>query len=123
MTINNFDKEEYKIEKIMEKIKEKIKEENEGQPKMAGKVHIEAFSDGEKVEEHDHDCDGFVVMAFMGDSVTINIHGCCIAQMAAAIDGHEELSKAAELVENRKAEEKLHELLQGILDKQTVYEK
>ena len=101
----------------MEEIMEKIKEANEGQPKMAGKVHIEGFADREKVEEHDHDCDGFVVMAFMGDSVTINIYGCCVAQIAAAIDGHEELSIAAELVANRKAKERIHELLQGILDK------
>ena len=105
------------MEEIMEKIMEKIKEANEDQPKMAGKVHIEAFSDGEKVEEYDHDCDGFVVMAFMGDSVTIKIHGCCIAQIAAAIYGHEGLSEAAMLVANRKTEERIHELLQGILDK------
>ena len=104
------------MDEIMEKIMEKIKEANEDQPKMAGKVHIEAFADGEKVE-YDHDCDGFVVMAFMGDSVTINSHGCCIAQMAAAIDTHESLRKAAMLVANKKAKESIHELLQGILDK------
>ena len=105
------------MDEIMEKIMEKIKEVNEDQPKMAGKVHIEAFEDGEKVEEYDHDCDGFVVMAFMGDSLTINIYGCCIAQMAAAIDRHESLRKAAMLVANKKAKESIHELLQGILDK------
>ena len=96
----------------MEEIMEKIKEANKEQPKMAGKVHIEAFADGEKREEHDHNCDGFVVMAFTGDSVRIHLHGCCVAQMAAAIDSSEELSKAAELVANRRAEEAIFKCLQ-----------
>lgn len=96
----------------------KLREANKNQPKMAGKLHIEAFVDGEKKEEHDHDCDGFVVMAYMGDQVAIHIHGCCIAQMAATIDGHEELSAAAMLVENRRAKENVKELLRGILQDQ-----
>lgn len=103
------------MENMAKKALEMLKEANKDQRKMAGKLHIEAFLDGEKKEENDHECDGFVVMAFTGDTVGIQIHGCCIAQMAAAIDGHEELSEAAMLVANRRAKEKVQELLRGIL--------
>ena len=106
------------MENMEKKALEMIEEANKNQTKMAGKLHIEAFVDGEKKEERDHECDGFVVMAFMGEQVGIQIHGCCIAQMAAAIDGHKELSEAAMLVTNRRAKEKMKDLLRGILKDQ-----
>ena len=104
------------MENMEKKALEMLKEASKDQPKMAGKLHIEAFLDGEKKEENDRECDGFVVMAFMGGQAVINIHGCCIAQMAAAIDGNEVLSEAAMLVANRRAKEKVQEMLRDILD-------
>ena len=95
------------MENMEKKALEMIEEANKNQHKMAGKLHIEAFVDGEKKEERDHECDGFVVMAFMGEQVGIQIHGCCIAQMAAAM-----------LVANRRAKEKMKDLLRGILKDQ-----
>jgi hypothetical protein len=106
------------MENMEKKAMEMLKEANKDQPEMAGKLHIEAFWDGEKKEEHDHECEGFVVMAFMDGQVAIHVHGCCIAQMAAAIDGHKELSEAAMLVANRRAKENVKELLRGILEDQ-----
>ena len=97
---------------------EEIKEVNKDAPEMAGKIHIEAYSNGEKKQETDEECDGFVVMAFKGENVAIHLHGCCIAQMAAAIDGSEELAEAAQMVANRRAGEKLKGLLRGILQDQ-----
>ena len=94
---------------------EEIRKANEGQPEMAGKIHIEAYSNGEKKQETDLNCEGFVVMAFDGGSVEIHIHGCCIAQMAAAIEGSEELREAAQMVANRLAGEKMKKLLREIL--------
>lgn len=106
------------MENMEKKAMDILREENEGKPKTAGKLHIESFVDGEKKEERDHECDGFVVMAFTGEKVAIDMHGCCIAQMAAAIDVSEELSEAAMLVTNRRAKEKMKDLLRGILKDQ-----
>ena len=106
------------MENMEKKAMEKIQEVNKDQPKMAGKLHIEAFVGGEKKAENDHECDGFVVMTFTGDTVGIQIHGCSIAKMAAAIDGHEKLSEAAMLVANRREKENVKDLLRGILQDQ-----
>ena len=108
----------------MEEIMEKIKEANEDQPKMTAKLHVESYADGEKVGEVDGEYDGYVVMAFKGiNEVTIGIHGCSMAQIAAAIDEHEELSEAETMVANRRAGEALLEHLQRIRDKHKPTEK
>lgn len=106
------------MENMEKKALEMIKEANKDQPKMAGKLHIEAFLEGGKKEENDHECDGFLVMTFTGEKATTYIHGCCIAQIAAAIDGHKLLSEAAMLVANWRAKKKVQELLRGILEDQ-----
>ena len=102
-------------EKKVEDVMEGIRKENENGPEMAGKIHVEALVDGEKKEERDHECDGFVVMTFKGTMVEIMVHGCCIAQIAAAIDDHEILGQAAMLVANRRNSEKAKKLLRDIL--------
>lgn len=110
------------MENMEKKALEMIEEANKNRTKMAGKLHIEAFVDGEKKEEFDHECNGFVVMAFTGGKVAIHMHGCCIAKMAAAIYASEELSEAAMLVANRREKEKMKDLLREILKDQEVTE-